>query len=42
MEAAGFDEAAEAISALRDGYRAADGARPGPVARLRPAGLSLA
>ncbi|KIZ02671.1 Tubulin epsilon chain [Monoraphidium neglectum] len=42
MERAGFDEAAEAIGALRDDYRAADGARPAPIVRLRPRGLALA
>ncbi|GBF94543.1 tubulin epsilon chain [Raphidocelis subcapitata] len=41
MEPAGFDEAAEAVAAVAEDYRAADGARPGPVARLRPRGLGF-
>lgn len=42
MERAGFDEAAETIAALAESYRAADGARPPPVARLRPRGVAFA
>ncbi|KAI8469944.1 MAG: epsilon tubulin [Monoraphidium minutum] len=41
MERAGFDEAAEAVAALGDDYRAAAGARPAPVSRLRPRGLGF-
>jgi hypothetical protein len=42
MEPSGFEEAAEAVADAAEAYRAADCERPGPVARLRPRGLSLA
>lgn len=41
MERAGFDDAAEAVAGLEGEYRAADRAAPGPVARLRPRGVSF-
>jgi hypothetical protein len=41
MDASGFDAAAEAVASVRDAYRAADGARPAPVARLAPRGLGF-
>jgi hypothetical protein len=41
MEATGFDAAAECLNGLIADYRHADSARPAPVVRMRPRGMTF-